>query len=88
LLEELGLVVPRTHNLDDVFNLLRPHHPGLRSLRRGFIYLTNFAVDIRYPGRRASKRQATAALRWVDKVRPAARGLLGLPVRRPRRKKR
>jgi HEPN domain-containing protein len=47
LLEELGLAVPRTHNLDDVLNLLLPHHPTLHSLRRGLIFLTNFAVETR-----------------------------------------
>src|SRR5579859_3164726 len=58
LLEELGLAIPRTHNLDDVLNLLLPHYSGLRSLRRGLIFLTDFAVDTRYPGESASKRQA------------------------------
>jgi HEPN domain-containing protein len=86
LLEELGLRVPRTHNLDDVLNLLLPHHPGLRSLRRGLIFLTYFAVETRYPGESASKRQAAAALRWEERVRTEVRALLG--IRPPRRKKR
>jgi HEPN domain-containing protein len=86
LLEELGRVVPRTHNLDDVLALLRPHHPTLYSLRRGLIFLTRFAVEFRYPGHNASSRQAAAALRWAEKVRAAARVLLGLPLS-PRRRK-
>jgi HEPN domain-containing protein len=61
LLEELGLKVPRVHNLDDVLNLLLRHHPALRSLRRGLIFLTDFAVETRYPGDNAAKRQAMAA---------------------------
>ena len=87
LLEELGLTIPRTHNLDDILNLLLPHHPTLRSMRRGLIFLTDFAVDPRYPGENASKRQAAAALRWAERVRTAARALLGTRARRPRRKK-
>jgi HEPN domain-containing protein len=64
LLEQLGLTIPRTHNLDDLLNLLSPHHSTLRGIRRGLIFLTDFAVGTRYPGRNASKRQAVAALRW------------------------
>jgi hypothetical protein len=48
-------------------------------------FLTQFAVDIRYPGENASKRQAEAALRWADKVRTAARVILGLRPSRRRR---
>src|SRR5438874_1817860 len=65
LLQELALMIPRTHNLLDLQHLLLPHHPSLRSFRRGFDFLTRFAVDTRYPGYDASKRQATAAFRWA-----------------------
>src|SRR5438067_12342067 len=50
LLEELGLAVPRTHELDRVLSLLRSHYPTLQSLRRGLLFLTRYAVDPRYPG--------------------------------------
>jgi hypothetical protein len=49
-------------------------------------FLTQFAVDTRYPGEDASKRQAKAALRWADRVRTEARTLLG--IRPPRRRRR
>jgi HEPN domain-containing protein len=78
LLSELGMRIPRTHNLDDLLALLLPHHASLRGMRRGLIYLTDFAVDVRYPPVRATKRQATAALRWAGKVRDQCRPLLGL----------
>jgi HEPN domain-containing protein len=87
LLEELGLAVPRTHNLDDILSLLLPHYSTLRALRRGLIFLTDFAVEGRYPGERATKRQAASALRWAERVRTAARALLGIRPRRTRRKK-
>jgi HEPN domain-containing protein len=86
LMEEVGLAVPRTHNLISLLPLLKPHHPSLRSFRRGLDFLTRFAVETRYPGDSASRRQAMAALRWADRVRTAARSLLGLRPRRPRRK--
>jgi HEPN domain-containing protein len=57
LLEELGTAVPKTHDLDDLLGLLAPHHPVLRALRRGLKFLTDFAVDTRYPGANATKRQ-------------------------------
>lgn len=87
LLEELGLGIPKTHNLDDLRGLLSPHHAALRPLRRGLIFLTDFAVDTRYPGDNATKRQATAALSWAGKVRDTCRSLLGLPPPRRRRER-
>jgi len=87
LLQELGLTIPRTHILRDLVNLLLSHHAELRPLQRGAKFLTRFAVETRYPGDRASKREAVAALRWAGKVRAAARALLGLPLDRARRRK-
>jgi hypothetical protein len=83
-MEELGLAVPKTHDLEVLFTALTSHHPTLRSLRRGLVFLTDFAVNARYPGKNASKRQAVAAVRWTERVRTVARGLLG--IREPRRK--
>src|SRR5262249_35484644 len=87
LLEELGLTIPRTHNLDDLLSQVSPHHSMLRGLPQGLIFLTDFAVDTRYPGRNASKRQASAALRWADQVRTAARRLLSIRGAGPRRRR-
>jgi hypothetical protein len=49
------------------------------------VFLTRFAVDTRYPGGRAIRREAAAALRWAGKVRAECRALLG--IRERRRKK-
>src|SRR4051812_33584276 len=54
LLAELGLSIPKTHNLDDLRILLLPHHSSLRPLKRGLIFLTAFAVETRYPGENAT----------------------------------
>jgi HEPN domain-containing protein len=83
LLEDLGLSIPRTHVLKDILALLAPHYPSLAVFRRGLTFLTRFAVETRYPGDNASKRQATSALRWADRVRAACRTLLGLGLPRP-----
>jgi HEPN domain-containing protein len=81
LLEELGVNFPRTHELDLLRRLLLPHHPFLRAWRRGLVFLTNFAVAVRYPGDDATKRQAIAALRWAARLRGECRRILGLRTR-------
>ncbi len=76
LLEELGQPVPRTHILEDLVIALVPFHPTLKAFRRGAKFLTRFAVDTRYPGENATKRQAASAVRWAEKIRAAVRDLL------------
>ena len=83
-MKELGLTVPKTHDLERRRALLAAHDAALRPLKRGLEFLTRFAVETRYPGDDASKREAEAALRWAERVRTAARTLLGI---RPQRKK-
>ena len=86
-LVELGLAVPRTHNLIALLPLLVPHYRSLRRFRRGLDFLTRFAVETRYPGETATKRQAASARRWAAEVRDACRTLLGLgPASRPRKR--
>jgi hypothetical protein len=45
------------------------------------IFLRQFGVDTRYPGDWATKRDAAASFRWADRVRTAARTLLGIRTR-------
>ena len=78
LLEELGLPVPRTHDFVLLGTTLLPHHPEIKSVRRGFPLLSRFAVAVRYPGFTAVSRQAHAALRWAGQMRGTARRLLGV----------
>ena len=86
-LEELGLTIPHTHNLDMLLNLLQHPPAPLRSLRRGLIFLTDFAVGTRYPGKNARKRQSVAAFRWAGRTREACRKLLSIrPKRKPPKK--
>jgi HEPN domain-containing protein len=82
ILEELDHTMPRTHNLVTLLALLLPHHGSLGRLRRGLHFLTRFAVDTRYPGDDATKRQAAAAERWAGEARDACRKILR--IRSPR----
>jgi HEPN domain-containing protein len=78
LLQEKGGFVPHVHDLEDLLNLLLPSEPALRKLTRGLVFLTQFAVDYRYPGENATSRQAKSALRWVERARSEIRNCLGL----------
>jgi hypothetical protein len=57
-------------------NLLVPHHAGLGAQRRGMRFLTEFAINTRYPGDNATKRESQGALRRAGQVRDACRQLL------------
>ncbi|MBI1831868.1 MAG: HEPN domain-containing protein [Planctomycetes bacterium] len=78
LLQEGGGVVPRTHDLEDLLDLLLPGDATLSSLRRMLSSLARYAVDYRYPDWRASKREMEAGLRHADRIRREARDRLGL----------
>ena len=78
LLQESGHAVPKTHDLVNVLNLLLPGDATLVALRRKSRSLTQYAVDYRYPGLMASKRQMEAALRHVDQIRLECRSKLNL----------
>src|SRR5258708_7454094 len=78
LMDESGMTIEKTHDLDRLLDRLLPAHPSLRSLRRGLPFLSQFAVGIRYPGEDATKRQAIAVNRWAGRVRDACRAVLGV----------
>jgi HEPN domain-containing protein len=86
LLTEAGVVVPRTHNLVALLPLLTPHYSALSRFRRGLDFLTRFAVQTRYPGDSATKRQAASSLRWANELRIACRTILRLRLI-PRKKR-
>jgi HEPN domain-containing protein len=77
-LQEQGLPVPRIHDLVDLLLLLVPSDSKLKVLRRAARSLSQFAVDIRYPGIRASARKAQAAERQCTTVRAEIRKRLGI----------
>jgi hypothetical protein len=62
--------VPRTHDLEDLLDLLLPHDGTLGPLRRRVASLSKYAVEYRYPGLRATMRQMQSALTIAERVRP------------------
>jgi HEPN domain-containing protein len=79
LLQELGLSIPHTHDLEELLDLLVPHDDSLKPLQGDTAFLTRFAVAYRYPGARARTREMRSALRKAERVRAEVRVMLGLP---------
>lgn len=79
-MEEAGLHIPKTHDLEVLLNALLPAEPLWTSLRPALQDLTDFAVDFRYPGNQATKQDAQTALRDCKTVRTEARIALELPA--------
>jgi HEPN domain-containing protein len=74
----LKAVVPKTHDLESLLDLLLPGDATLAGLRRTVASLARYAVDYQYPDMRATRRQMDAALRHADEVRRESRDRLGL----------
>ena len=77
-MHESGAPIPKTHNLNELINLLLPYDPSLGRLRRGLKSLSRYGVDYRYPGPRATTRELKSAVRIAEKVRTELRAKLGL----------
>ncbi|MBI4660718.1 MAG: HEPN domain-containing protein [Verrucomicrobia bacterium] len=79
-MEEAGLPLQRTHDLDVLLNYLLPVEPLWSAFRPALQNLTDYAVDFRYPGQNANKTQARRALADCKLMRREARASLSLPV--------
>jgi hypothetical protein len=77
VLQDSGRAVPRTSELRVLVGKL-PNYPGFNTIRRGLPVLSRFTMDLLYPGRSATKRQAASAIRWATRVRTVCRQILGL----------
>jgi HEPN domain-containing protein len=78
-LQEASIVIPKTHDLIALLNLLLPVEPTWKRLRAGLQGLSTYAVVYRYPGIFANKRTAREALAQCKKIRLICRRSLGLP---------
>lgn len=79
-LQEANVFFARTHDLDNLLNLVLPIEPTWSALRQDLIVLTDFAVDYRYPGSSATKTDAQDAVKRCREVRRVIRQSFGLPV--------
>lgn len=78
-IEEAGIRIPKTHDLEVLLDALLPIEPLWASLRAAMQNLTDFAVDFRYPGMAATKQDARTAIRDCKTVRAEVMSALRLP---------
>ncbi len=77
-LQEAGVHIPKTHDLEVLLNLALPSQPLWSSLLSAADFLTDYAVEFRYPGNEATAANAKAALKKATLIRGEARDSLGL----------
>jgi HEPN domain-containing protein len=78
-LEELGLNVPKTHDLMALLQLLLPAEPLWASFAPALRRLNDYAVKFRYPGHPVTRTDAKQALKACRSIREDIRLSLGLP---------
>lgn len=78
MLCEAGLPVPRIHDLTTLAKLLAPHNSGIVRHRRRLSHLTEYAVEYRYPSKRARAKQARSAVKSAEIIQDFCRTALSL----------
>lgn len=79
-LQEANVRFPRTHDLEQLLDLIVPQMLAWESWRSDLQIIETHAVDFRYPGRSATAVEVQHALHFCSQVRLAVRNHLGLPV--------
>ena len=79
-LQRANIAFPKTHDLEQLLDLLLPLEPQWESLRPAIAQLTSYAVVFRYPGITASKADARLAFAHAKIARKLLRQSLGLKI--------
>jgi HEPN domain-containing protein len=77
-LEEANILPPKIHDLKKLLNMLLGLEPLWSALSNACASLSDYAVEMRYPGDSATPKQAKEALRDAKVIREQARAALGL----------
>lgn len=77
-LVEAHLAFPKTHDLETLLRLVIVVEPAWESLRSDLIWLTDSAVEVRYPGYSAGLAEAERAVAIAASLRRCARTSLGV----------
>jgi HEPN domain-containing protein len=87
LMQEVGMPILKIHGLVELLDLILVEAPELKRFRRGrrLNDLSQFAVDARYPGKKATGVDARSGLKLADKIRQEIRTRLGLRDKRRKR---
>jgi HEPN domain-containing protein len=78
-IEEASLAFPRTHDLERLLDVTLSVEPLWAVLRPALAAITDYAVEVRYPGRTTNPGEAKALLRSTTRIREMIRQRLGLP---------
>ncbi|WP_309710161.1 HEPN domain-containing protein [Armatimonas sp.] len=78
VLQENGISIPKTHDLQLLLNLISPLNPFWVTLMPECALLTNYAVNFRYPGSSATLLDAKQGLVALDPIRSFVRQELGI----------
>lgn len=77
-LVEAGIAFPRTHDLEKLLDLALPVEPQWGVLRPIVVAITDYAVEVRYPGHSTTAAEATRLLRDTTRIRELVRLSLGV----------
>ena len=77
-LQETNILVPRTHNLEELLVLTVTTHPVWTDWQPDFKIITAYAVDPRYPGDSATADDTQHAMSICEEMRQAVRAQLQL----------
>ncbi|OHB75831.1 MAG: DNA-binding protein [Planctomycetes bacterium RBG_16_64_10] len=77
-LQEAGIAFGKTHNLVALLKIVLPIEPTWDDLRTALQVLTEFAVEVGYPGTMADKSMAREAVSHCNHVRQRVRERLRL----------
>ena len=77
-LEEANIPFPKTHDLERLLDLTITVEPMWGTFRPALAAITDYAVEVRYPGRTASSAEATGLLKSTKRIREVVRESFGL----------
>jgi HEPN domain-containing protein len=78
LLHERGKRVPYIHNCEELVDFLAADDESILELQIPAAGLTQYAVEFRYPGRKANSKMSIAARKACEHIRAEIRRRLGL----------
>lgn len=78
VLQERTIAFPKTHDLEDLLDLLRPAAAEIEVFRERAKFLSDLAVESRDPGSSSDEATARRALEDCTAIRADMRRLLGL----------
>ena len=79
-LQEANIHTPRTHNLEELLDLIVPTRPNWADWQPDFKIITRYAVEPRYPGDLRTAEDTQHASNICDEVRQAIRTQLKLAI--------